>query len=222
MSGASEQIALEELAPWIARLGDKLARLDLTRTMKGLSLLLESDTKKRFETGTAPDGSPWQMLQHPRVNTQGNDLPLRDRGLLAASLSARGKGHVETLTSHSLEWGTNLEYAALMNYGGTVLPVRGKMLSIPLTKEAKRAGNARDFPRKLFVWERTGGTPMLAEQDPNDKEGKPIFHYVLVPKVTIPARPFLGISPEFTEYAQALIGEEVERQLGWRPPGMAA
>lgn len=219
---ASTSATLDDLAPWLAGLGDDLARINWRRPLKALSILLESYTKQNFERGTSPDGVPWEQLHHARPNSKGGDLPLRDRGILMASVTAHGEGHVENITDTSLEWGTALDYAGLHQEGGTVTPKNAGALSIPLTVEATRYRSPRDFPAGLFVWKSKTGHAFLAQSQEKgrgkNKHTQLNLHYLLLKSVTVPARPFVGLSEEFLKDADELLLDEVTRQLGTTPP----
>ena len=135
-----------------------------------------SDVKRRFATGTAPDGTKWRPLKYPRPN--GGDQPLKDTGALAASITGES-------SPTEVVVGTNRVGARLMNYGGIVRPKNAKVLTIPLTKEAKRAGS----PRRLS---KTGDLPLFARM----VNGQWIGHFLCVKQVTVPARPFIALSPD--------------------------
>src|SRR5579864_5954306 len=115
---------------------------DFSAALDRCLLAIISSTRENFSGSHAPDGAPWKPLKHPRPNSKGADKPLRDKGLLMASIAARGKdGNVFSKTGDSIEWGSNLEYAGLHQFGGTVKPKNAKYLSLPLTAEAARAGS---------------------------------------------------------------------------------
>lgn len=118
--------------------------------MKILSLLIKNDAKVNFDRSVTPDGRPWAPLRFPRARGGGaGSKPLRDRGLLMASMQGRGPNAVERISGATLEQGTNLEYANLHQYGGVIVPTGGrKFLAIPRTPEAARTP-ARKFPRPL-------------------------------------------------------------------------
>jgi phage gpG-like protein len=87
----------------------------------------------------------------------------------------------------------NAPQAALMHFGGLVVPVRAKVLTIPLTREAARCGSPRRFPRPLFVLPaRAGRRGGLAERV--GKRGKVVLHYLFAASVKVPARPWVGFS----------------------------
>jgi phage gpG-like protein len=110
-----------------------------------LKQILVSDVKSRFSTGTDPSGAKWRPLKHARPN--GGDVPLRDTGILMASFSGGTDGN-------SVWVGTTHPGAALHNFGGVVRG-RGKMLAIPLTKEAKRSGGPRRWKNGKLVFRPT-------------------------------------------------------------------
>lgn len=195
-------LTLDEFAAWCRERGTDLGSIDFTKPIKKSIQILVSYTKQNFDEGHSPDGVPWVPLQHPRL--RGGDKPLRDRGLLMASLTGRsGQGHIEEVTGNSLIWGTNLEYAATHQYGATIRASSAGALTIPLTVEALQAGSARNFPSKLFVWRRNDKA-YLAQR--KDKRGL-VFHYLLLKEVTIPARPFLGINQEMARDIEAVFSE---------------
>lgn len=98
--------------------------------------------------------------------------------------------HVETAESRKdfVEvWvGTDLEYAAIHEFGGTIKPKTAKYLSIPLTQDARRfAGGPRDFRGGLHVRMRKGADRGVLVDDQGTAQ------YALVKSVTITAQPYL-------------------------------
>lgn len=80
----------------------------------------------------------------------------------------------------SVRVGTNVVYAAVQEFGGTIVPRQAKMLAIPI-------GNRRGSPRRyndLHIIRTRSGSVLLVDQSGE-------AHYLLVPKVTIPAHPYL-------------------------------
>jgi hypothetical protein len=103
--------------------------------------------------------------------------------------------------------GTSLNYAAQVEFGGTIKP-KGKpfgadALTIPLSKEAKLK-NAGEFS-DLFVLKTKTGKAFLV-QDLGG--GNLVFHYLLAKKVTQKAKPFLrpAIYNRKSQIAQILKG----------------
>lgn len=185
---ATQTVRLSDLAPWLASLGADLARLSWKRPLKAAAVMLAASAKECFEQGQSPAGVPWAPLKRPRANSKGGDKPLRDKGLLMASLTARGMNHIEDITDDRLEFGTNLDYAGIHQDGGTI-----------------------HFPDKR----RGPGEKPWVFPGP---DGNPIFtRHIKEHDVTIPARPFLGISDSLAEQVGEMLADEVERQLGFRP-----
>jgi len=140
--------------------------------------VLLADIRRRFAAGVAPDGTRWTPI---RRRPNGGTRPLLDTGLLRGSVRAEPTATGATAFS-------TLPYAALHQFGGTVRATRAKYLAIPLTRAAKRAGSPRRFPERLrfrpFRRRGAGGVMLAGKTE----------HYLLLPEVTVPARPFLGAS----------------------------
>lgn len=195
-----------------------------------MGVLLAGDMRNHFQKSASPDGQAWAPIK-PRP--QGGDKPLLNTGKLRNSITGRAE-------QHGASAGTNAIQANLMNAGGTVRPVRAKMLAIPLTREAVRAGSPRRFPRNLFVIRSRKGNVLLVEKPQRTKGGKLkkrklnaneqtlagqydpggglVPQYRLVNSVTIPARPFNG----FTDEAVAGCGEIAARYVLGLPDQGAA
>ena len=195
---------IDELERRLANLANSLTIADLTPWMPAISALGLSDQRRRFQTGTAPDGTPWPGLAFGRPN--GGNKPLRDFGALAASVQAKTR-------KNELIVGSNLVYAGVHQWGATITPTRSKFLTIPLTVEAKRHGGPRfprPFPRRLFFAIRAGGNSGAMYE--RTAAGR-VFHYALVKSVTIPARPFLGFSREFLGELSQLYYEIIHAKI---------
>lgn len=205
---------LKQAARFFRQQGKELASLDLRKPFQTVAVLLSAAAKECFARGAAPDGTPWKPLRFPRVS--GGSQPLRDTGALMASLSARGaKGHIEQYGRNSLVFGTNLIEARIHQDGGVIKPRNAKKLAIPLTKEARRAGSPRNFADKLFAKRSKKGNLILAAAAPN---GQGVTaQYLLVDQVTIPARPFLGLTPALIEKIGLIFTDYIVDQLDKQP-----
>jgi phage gpG-like protein len=109
------------------------------------------------------------------------DWNLIDTGALVNSISVSVK-----TASKSVWIFSNMVYAAIHEFGGTIYPTNAKHLSVPLTATARDIGSPRNFPGELHMQGHT-----LADAD-----GEP--QYALVSAVEIPAEPYLG--PAVTEH----------------------
>ncbi len=112
-------VPLADLPAWLEARAKALAAADLTKPLKVIRLLLISSTKSNFAGSHDPDGGAWAPLKWRKGQ------PLRDTGMLMASLTAGGVGSIDELTSKGLTYGSSLVYAAVQNYGATIsLPER--------------------------------------------------------------------------------------------------
>lgn len=188
--------AIARLAPPVVPLAPAGFALD-PGLGRELVQILVSDVKGRFLSSTAPDGRAWAPLKRPRPS--GGGKPLLDTGALMASISGR-------FTPTSVVVGTNRPGAALHQFGGTVRPVKGKFLAIPLTPMAKRAGS----PRRLTG---TAALPLFARRIEGELRG----HFLLVKGAKVPARPFLGVSADGSKALLGAIGAAIARR--WEAQG---
>lgn len=186
----------EDLPTLFGGMAARLRGANFEKPLKQCSTLIAAAGQECFDRAQDPDGAPWKPIMGWRA--RGGDKPLRDRGLLMASIVGKAAGHVERIDQTSLVQGTNVDYAAIHQDGKTILP-KGRALAIPLTPEAyrsheaNRGHGARNFPRRLvLIWPQGKSHGWLVET----KGKKFIMHFLLVPKVTIPARPFLGFGQQ--------------------------
>ncbi len=215
---AQETIRLDDLPGWAKLAGYQMVHESLKPAMRACTIAVKAMAKDFFQQSQGPDGTPWPVLKHPRPRTGGQDKPLLDTGVLRSSMAggASAKGHFERIEDFELEVGSIDQRAALMNFGGTVRPTGGrKYLAIPLSKEATRYSGPRSgprpFPKALGLVSRPGHPPILVEQKVKGKGKKAkiitIVHYVLVPSVTIPARPFAGFSEAGLKTCEEIIAD---------------
>jgi phage gpG-like protein len=113
-------------AEWCEARGRQLASLDFGPPLRRSAIILVSYARQSFDGAHDPDGRPWAPLQRPRRRGRSGEKPLRDTGLLMASLTAGSgaAGHVERLSPHELVWGTNIEYAGFHQDGTRHVPAR--------------------------------------------------------------------------------------------------
>lgn len=175
-------ITLQELENEFGLIAVRATTLEPFTRAAGLMYL--SEVKDRFARSVGPDNQPWTPLSYSRP--QGGSSPLRNTGLFSMSFSAYH-------TSNSFGVGTNAIQANLMHHGGTVVPKSKRYLTIPQTKDAIYAGSARAMPGLFFV--RRPQFAYLARRE----GGSVRIHWLLVTKVTIPARPIVGVSAPFLD-----------------------
>jgi phage gpG-like protein len=218
MPGIALEVDLSPLAALVRQQAQRVQSVDMGKALRDCAVYLSKRAKECFDESRAPDGTPWKPLAHPRP--RGGDKPLRDTGKLMASLGAvdpeTDHATVERITSNSLTWGTNLDRAWIHQHGDTITPQGHPFLAIPLTPEAARfmahgGRSPRKFPKPLFIPRRKGGgiCRVLAEKKRRGKyKGSLVFHFALVRSVTIPARPFLGLTQTEDEWITNRLSRE--------------
>lgn len=207
----SAEITINTLPNFAEAVTREVLAGDYTVAIKQVAIAAKADFKRHFEESRGPDGSPWPPIKGFRVRRgSGGFQPLRDRGLLMASAAAEGEGHIEEISQYSMEVGTNLFYAMVHQKGVPSdvwdgRPKRAKALAIPMTTEAYRAG----WPSKWtgtklrLVWPKGKAHGWLVE-DKGGRKAKSILHYMLLPRVVIPKREFVGWSPELLKITDGI------------------
>jgi phage gpG-like protein len=187
-------------------------RIDWRGVLEPIRFDVIQETKENFDAGKSPDGTPFKPLRWPRANSKGADKPLRDFGLLGASVTSPGaQGNIDDQAANRFEWGTNLDYSTIHQYGGIITPKVAKFLAIPATVDAKRAGSPRNWPAGELKFQFRGAGGGVAK----DLRGE--IQYYFTKSVTIPARPFLGITEEkakeYAEWAGEYAAEQVAKGI---------
>ncbi len=179
---AERTITLDELSRRFGEISVRIA--DPSPAMRVGGIMGREEVRERFDTGTDPDGIPWQPLAYPRVNG-GEAKPLRNFGLLMASyVSEFGRDYWKV--------GTNEKHARAHHYGATIIPFNVKWLTIPITKTAVYAGKARNQSGLHFRKRKDSDKAGLYDADG-------VCHWILVKRVVIPARRQVGVSDELME-----------------------
>lgn len=91
---------------------------DMTPLMQELGEYLTTSTKDRFPTGRAPDGTPWAQKSPATLERYGARKSNRidRRPLFGPSGMLSSQIHSEAGPT-AVEWGSNLIYAATMQFG---------------------------------------------------------------------------------------------------------
>ncbi|MFQ3664674.1 MAG: phage virion morphogenesis protein [Sphingomonadaceae bacterium] len=111
------------------------AAKDFSPAMAEIAQLLEAEIRQRFEDGQGPDGEPWKTSK--RAREEGGKT-LVDTAALLSSIASRSD-------ATSAEAGTNLVYAAIHQFGGTIRPKRKRALATPFGPLAAVEMPARPF-----------------------------------------------------------------------------
>ncbi|MCU4521939.1 phage virion morphogenesis protein [Acinetobacter ursingii] len=96
-----------------------------------------SSSQMRFVNQNDVDGNPWK--QSWRAQLQGGQT-LRDTGRLMNGLN------FQTL-SNGVEWGSGEEYAAMMHFGGTILPKTADYLTFNVAGNWRKVKSVEVPPR---------------------------------------------------------------------------
>jgi phage gpG-like protein len=133
MASAQSSVTIDNLSRYFDAVGTPV---DYKPCFKGIRLLLIAATKKNFDEERSPDGVAWAPLKHKRQRRRDRrrsrppgsvDKILSDSGMLRSSNTAVNvEGNVNVETAMSLEWGSNLEYAAVHQFGHTFPPMKAK------------------------------------------------------------------------------------------------
>lgn len=170
LNDSGVRAALEKL-----RLGLPLGG-SMLPAMQNMGRVLQTGAQLRFRSTSGPDGPAWEK-----------SFRAKHEGGQTLSLTRRLRNSITyTATASSATVGTNVAYAAIHQFGGTIRAKNAQFLSIPVTPAARAAGSPRNMAG-LHVAQTLKGQFMLV----NDKG---VTQYLLRKQVTIPARPFLGVS----------------------------
>lgn len=140
---------------------------------------------------------------------------------------ARATGHLATsiqiapdINQPVVKIGTMVKYARVHELGvpgGYITPKKGKYLSVPFSKQAKRAAAEGQGPKDnkalKFVRARSGDG-LLVESRGKGKRAKTIVHWLLKKRVRVHKRPFF--LPGFLaskQEAMAKIKETIRREM---------
>ena len=170
LNDSGVRAALEKL-----RLGLPLGG-SMLPAMQIMGRVLKTGAQLRFRSTSGPDGAAWEK-----------SFRAKHEGGQTLSLTRRLRNSITyTATASTATVGTNVAYAAIHQFGGTIRAKNAQFLSIPVTPAARAAGSPRNMAG-LHVAQTLKGQFMLV----NDKG---VTQYLLRKQVNIPARPFLGVS----------------------------
>lgn len=106
---------IDSLTPALARISRGLA--DMTPVMQGLGEYFVRSTKQRFGEGKSPEGVAWAAKSPVTLEryrkTGGGTRPLfGPSGMLNSTIAYEA-------SATEVAWGSNMVYAAMMQFGGT-------------------------------------------------------------------------------------------------------
>lgn len=171
--------------------------LDASQDLKPLLINLGTLAMREFDKNFRAQGRPkWQDLRpktlYRRKKSGRGGRILRDTGRLQQSLSQGKPGNVYRLEPRSLTIGSNVKYAAIHQFGGTV-KLRPRSDAAPRT--FARVGNRlllRGKDGKVRVGSKLDGTPIRKKF----AAAASVRMTFKERTIRIPARPYLVIPPE--------------------------
>lgn len=158
------------------------ATTDLTPALKRIGEHLVGSIKgDRFESETAPDGTPWAPLKPATLKRKQRQKrilkTLQERGSLRRSI-------IYQVSANQLQVGTNLEYAAIHQFGGTIpQAARSTEQEFKISKDGK----------SRFAKRGKGNFAQRITRGASTTE--------------IPARPFLGVSRRDAAAIQEIVAD---------------
>lgn len=163
-----------------AAIGNLIANLkDTTPVMWKLSEIMIDASARAFDKNADPEtGTPWKPLSASRNRQRakkGRSIAniLQDSGLLVGSIARpSGQGAVREIGPDHALVGTNVPYAAIHQLGGII-----KREAAPMTVRLRKKNGRTMFAKNTHKRARIVDTVHKAYN------------------ITIPARPFIGVSP---------------------------
>ena len=136
------------------------------------------------------------------INAAKSKAPKKTRTLARSIHQETSKASRKSV---ELDIGTNLEYAAMQEFGGTVVPKKAQFLAIPQTGGAEAVGSPLNYPGNLVPIFWTGGSSGVLMDDSGEVQ------YVLVRSAVIPAHPYMR--PAFDEQGDNAL-DKIGKYLG--------
>lgn len=149
MSVAVQELdSLDDLAGVFQDMADQLNAADYTETLDAMLPELEETHQQYFDDRKSPHGEPWPDWFFTEIDT-GEHPTLEASGDLRRSLRTGGSGNIKFTDRRALEWGTNVEYAGIHNFGarittGVWLISRNRQFALP-------PGSTLEIPQREFM-----------------------------------------------------------------------
>lgn len=195
---------------------DRLAKLsgDLSPAMADIASYGVTSTQLRFEAEAGPDGTRWtpfarSTLRSMPARRRANPKLLRDR--VSPGLYSSIMGFSDDAAA---EWGSNLKYAGTQQLGDTIeIPEQTRDMTFVSVKQgAGRAKNADG------TFRRVGSKLRFAKASTRAKTREVKSVTIPAHSVSIPARPYLGISDQDKAEILAILERHYEQAAGGGAP----
>jgi len=177
------KIDASELNGAFAKLVDNLKNTEPIRNAIG-EALLRSTRERMLSGGPAPDGEPWEPLSPAYLLTKKGKGTLMEKNRLFRSLAYL------LIRDDGVAVGANTPYAKIHQEGGVI-----DMPFITRVQRFRKVGNQVRFAKKTY---KKASSKMVN-----------IGPY----KITIPARPYLGVSENDKKTIEQIVTEHIKR--GW-------
>jgi phage gpG-like protein len=179
--------------------------LNLDKLKSQLERLKTMEHRAAMGQGLEQVGNAVQGYAQDNIRAQG----LIDTGALVNSVSVQKKNY------HEVWVFSNMIYAVIHEFGGTIVPVKAKFLAIPVGDAEKNVGSPSNWPGELHFVPVLG--PGSAGGYLMDAQGN--LHYRLVRKVTIAAKPWMAPAvnehlPEIQTLFETIVLAEIQKTLG--------
>lgn len=170
IAAGNHTIGLDKVEAQLAQIGRHLHQGALENALLAGALPIQNQVKENI---------------YAKLNTTG-----LAGGMLSSSILVKPADD-NTADRVFVKIGTKLEYAAIHEFGGTIVPKKAKFLTIPLTDAARNVDGARSWPGKLkAVINASGQGGVLLDENGTAQ-------FALTKSVTMPARPYMR--PAFDE-----------------------
>lgn len=158
--------------------------------LDGIGTRAVRSVKRGITSGVSPDGTAYKPVR--RFGQEGQRL--RDTSRLLRSITYEIRGR-------QLYVGSNLIYAAMQHYGGTVTPKNAKMLAIPLSRAVARAvasggGYRAAFPGAFVLMAKSGNLFLVRKAATGRSKGKLDFLAMLRNSTKIEGTHFNDLSTQ--------------------------
>jgi phage gpG-like protein len=179
--------------------------------MNRIAGVMISQVQQTFDSERDPlTGAPWPKRVSSGISS--NQRLLFRTGALRRSLLGR-----PIVTEDKVVIGSNLKYASIHNNGGVIFASganrarqsQNPHLSIPLSAEARRLGNAslwwswkESRGENPFIFTSQSGNVLIAT---SNKKGNLTLHYVLKKSITIPKRRYLDWGEKYIQQINGVV-----------------
>lgn len=186
MAGVQIEITKDTATPAISAAIGGLSGDELHLLLSDIGEYLVRSTRERAKTESAPDGTPWKALS-PRYK-KFKDKKRPGVPELKFDFHMLGDQFTYQVDGDELAVGTNARYGAIHQFGGDIdIAARSQKATFSLNK---KTGQSRFAKRSRANFEQWVTMPAY--------------------KITIPARPWLGISPADETEITAIVQDHLD------------